>query len=214
MINLKTLLSELTQKQKELKKDYLFNQSKMHSSNTVPSWTEMWKAYQNTSMDRNISDLRADRDLYHPMTPEIEKEDPNILRDIEDTQRHKYFELVNLYKQLNGERCWREIYLPKSLNPQTLEQLGVYWAIEENAAEAHWGHGRGMNTTCTYEGVIDLNIIDWPGTMFARMDYTLGDDENEIRFLKNSKIFVNHVIVFGDGVKDVHKFEIKDYRRL
>ena len=151
----------------------------------------MWKEYQNTSLDRNLKDIRADRDLYHPMTPEIDEKD--VLKDIEEIQRDKYFDLVREYKQLNGEKCWRSIVIPKTVDPAKLNQLGVYWATDEDAAEPHWAKSSGIE--CVYEAVINFDMMDWPGTMFARMDYTLGDDEREIRFLKNSKLFVNHVIV-------------------
>ena len=119
------------------------------------------------------------------------------LKNIEDVQRTKYLEIVDDYKGLDGEWCWRTITLPASVDPRTLEQLGVYWAIREDAAEAHWGKHSKHSLICTYEALIELKNVDWTGTMFARMEYTGGDDEQEIRFLKNATLLVRKVDVGG-----------------
>jgi hypothetical protein len=55
MIKLKSLICELTPKQKEMKKDYLFKQSKLNSSNVIPPFNEVWKYIKNT--DDFISQL-------------------------------------------------------------------------------------------------------------------------------------------------------------
>ena len=203
MIKLKSLLTELTQKQKELKKDYLFQQTKMHSSNTVPTWTEVWNMFKTNgdSFKRAIEDLQDD----------FENDEAGMMEHLEDIQRDKYFELVQEYKHLDGEKCWRTITIPATVDPVSISQLGVYWAIEESAAEAHWGHMKGHHKEITYDGIIDLHNVDWYGTMFARMDYVIGDDEKEIRFLKNSRIFVPRCHSSLHGRVDRHI--INDYRR-
>ncbi len=212
MIKIKELLlTELTQRQKELKKDYLFKQTKMVSSNTVPTWTEVWKVMQRNGdgIARYLDDFRRDAELHGDAFNERE-----ALADIEDDQRHKYFNIVELYKSLNGEPCWREIVIPRTVDPRRLNQLGIHWAITESSAEAHWEQHSGKPTfKCIYEARIDLNIMDWTGTMFARMDYTLGDDENEIRFLKNAKIFVYDVVVYDNLRDGVQKHDLNRERR-
>lgn len=213
MIKLKSLITELTQKQKELKKNYLFNQSKLHSSNTVPSWSQMWKSIQNSDgFNRMLNHMRSE--LEYKTGTDEEFNEKQVIEQIEDEQRHKYFEVVDEYKHLDGQQCWREIVVPRTINPIYLNQLGVYWAIVESAAEAHWATHIGQPSfKCIYKAYIDLDVMDWTGTMFARMDYTLGESEMEIRFLKNAKIFVESVIVY-DNLKDgMNRYEINKERR-
>ena len=45
------------------------------------------------------------------------------------------------------------------------------------------------------------------------MDYTLGEDEQEIRFLKNAKIFVEEVKYYDNQKEEWYRFPIKQMRR-
>jgi hypothetical protein len=214
MIKLKSMLTELTQRQKELKKDYLFQQSKLQSSNTVPDWTAMWKSLINSDgIQRNLHDMRDD--VMRDGGSDDDFDEKVALEQIEDEQRHKYFEIVQEYKHLDGDSCWREIVIPKNIDVRRLTQIGVYWAIADVAAVAHWaGHSGKPKVNCIYEANIDFDVVDWAGTMFARMDYQLGDDEQEIRFLKNSKLFVKYVKVYNDMEDGVQIHQLNREIRL
>jgi hypothetical protein len=208
MIKLRPLISELTQDQKERKKDYLFKQAKLTASNTVPSWSKVWDMFLRSgdSFTRALEDMKMAYDNKY----ESEDED-TLIQLIEEEQRQKYFQLVEEYKELDGATCWRTITIPENVDPVGIPQLGIYWSIEESSAEAHWGHGKNRPLEVTYDGIIDLHNVDWPGTMFARMDFTLGDDEKEIRFIKNSPIFVPRCHTYHHG--RVNRHLIGDWRR-
>jgi len=206
MIKLKSLISELTPAQKDRKKDYLFKQAKLTASNTVPSWSKVWDWFMRDG-DNLSHALEVMRTVY-----EDEIEDENeLIKLIEEEQRQKYFRIVEEYKELGGNTCWRTITIPENVDPVKLPQLGIYWAIVENAAEAHWGYGKNRPLEVTYDGIIDLHNVDWEGTMFARMNWDLGDDEQEIRFIKNSPIFVTRCHTYHHGKVDRHI--INDWRR-
>jgi hypothetical protein len=214
MIKLKSMLTELTQHQKELKKDYLFQQSKLRSSNAVPSWTEMWKSILHSDGVKDVlRDMRDD--VLRDGGSDSDFDEKEAIEQVEDEQRHRYFEIVQEYKHIDGDRCWREIVIPRQVDPRRLTQIGVYWAITDTAAEAHWaGHSGKPKLNCIYEGVINTDIVDWAGTMFARMDYSLGDMEQEIRFLKNSKLFVKYVKVYNDMEDGVQIHQLNREIRL
>lgn len=208
MIKLKSLINELTPDQKDRKKDYLFGKLKASTPNTVPSWSEIWKNFTtNTdSFDRAFKDMKL------MLGGEFEDvDDKAIMAAIEKEQLQKYHRIVEEYKELEGATCWRMITIPPNVDPTKIAQLGVYWATEEGAAEAHWGHKPGRHMEVTYDGIIDLHNMDWYGTMFARMDYVLGDDEKEIRFIKNSRIFITRCHTLYHGRVDRHI--INDWRR-
>jgi hypothetical protein len=210
MIKLMPLLTEMSQAQKELKKDYLFKQTYMKSSNTVPSWTEMWKHLKHTDGYKHTFEMYISGPYYDSSG----KRDTHSVEEIiEDEQKERYFDIVEEYKHMDREPCWRVMTLNKEVNPATLPQLGIYWAVEERAAGAHWGHPSQNTEFVIYKGKIDLDVVDWPGTIFARMDMDLGDEEAEIRFLKNSKLFIENVSV-GHRWKDEKFTSINDYRRL
>lgn len=206
MIKLRSLISELTPDQKDRKKDYLFKQAKLTASNIVPSWSKVWDMFLHNG--DNLSHALETMQMVYK--DEIEDEN-ELIQLIEKEQRHKYFRLVEEYKYLDGEPCWRTITIPERVDPVKIAQLGIYWAIAESASEAHWGYSKGRPLEVTYEGKIDLHNVDWQGTMFARMDYTLGDDEKEIRFIKNSPIFVTECVTHHQG--RVNKHTIEDWRR-
>jgi hypothetical protein len=194
MIKLKNLLIELTNRQKEAKKDYLFKQTGFHSSNKIPLWTDIWKEMSNS--DRIDNEILWMIDNVSLTTEPVDKEElrKKFMEEIEYEQKEKYLEIINQYKELDGKWCWRNIILPSTIDPKTLPQLGVYWAIREDCAEAHWAKNHGKHSLdCIYQALIELKNIDWTGTLFARMNYTYGDDEQEIRFMKNSPLLVRKV---------------------
>src|ERR1035441_5334007 len=110
MIKLKSLLLELTQPQKELKKDYLFRQTKLQSSNIIPPFEKVWEDI-----------VRSDgyKELYKDWE-DYEITETEIMRKIKEEQFDRYTDIIDQYKQLNGERCWREITLPSGVNPIAL----------------------------------------------------------------------------------------------
>lgn len=196
---LKNLISELNDRQKELKKDYLFKQSSLQSSNKIPSFEEIWNNIRRSDGYSSYAEA-----IQHIKKKYTDEEVEDIIKD-EVTER--YDDIIYEYQNLDGEYCWRVLTLPKQLDPRILSQLGIYWAIKKHAAEAHWGKFTSNYKTVTYEAIISQNIIDWPGTIFSRMDLDLGESEQEIRFFKNAKIFVNNVSYLGNT------YEINDYRR-
>ncbi len=202
MIKLKSLLNEMSQAQKELKKDYLFKQSLIPSSNKIPGWDVVWKSLKNSDGYNNLVDIYSD------------KFDEDKIKDmIEQDEYNRYLDVISTYEELDGDLCWRAMNLKRGVDPTKIQQLGIFWAIEEKKAAAHWGSGQGLKVV--YKAKIDLKNVDWPGTIFARMDMSLGEEEAEIRFIKYSKIFVYDVSVIDRSKHDYYSnYPIKDWRRV
>jgi hypothetical protein len=99
---------------------------------------------------------------------------------------HAEAELEARFKDLEAKhQNWQwplSVYRGISLNRITdvnLSKLGVYWAWDEHAAEAHWGlSGVG---TYVFRALITERDVDWMQTMFANLWPSLGEEEKEIR---------------------------------
>jgi len=68
--------------------------------------------------------------------------------------------------------------------------IGVYWADEEDKAECHWGHG---GPCVVLRASVPSKSVDWKGTLFARCQPSLGEEEQEIRLLKGRSVHVTGI---------------------
>jgi hypothetical protein len=68
--------------------------------------------------------------------------------------------------------------------------LGLFWSLncEVAVSSYYWDEN-------AYEVVIsahvDASSVDWPATLFARMDYLNGDDEAEIQLHEGAPVYVD-----------------------
>lgn len=202
----------------------------------IPSFEEVWEVlkyedemsytveqYVNYYTDNYIHDIiRQDASLsveeeeqaVEDFLESNYSQDENYLNYIEETVikpelEQKYHDIVYTYQNhLNGEKCYRAMTFPASINPLKHPRLGIYWAVEEGAEEAHWGKNhKGGSVPVTYVAEIDLDMVNWHETIYARIDWSLGELEKEIRFFKNSPIFV-----YGCYINNKY-YEINDWRR-
>lgn len=190
----------------------------------IPSFEEVWKDIQNDgdSVDREIEGRADDRenkvrfeDDTH-LDPEdeenIEAFQKWILEDLKEDIEYQYDEIVETYKDLDGKSCWREMTLNKSIDPTKHEKIGIYWSVTESAAEAHWGNFKAGMVKVLYQAKVDISIIDWDGTLVARLNPSLGEMEQEVRFVDDKPIFIERVAIRERG-KPLHWVEVNDWRK-
>lgn len=107
---------------------------------------------------------------------------------------------------LDGEECWRTILLPVTVDPTQHSGIGIYWAYEEDAAEAHWG-GRGGRKVekqkVTFHGRIDEKYIDKIGTVLANCNLDIGEMEKEVRFHSGAPIYIYDVQLQDRTILDI-----------
>lgn len=206
MIKLKPLLTELTARQKHVKKDYLYRQSTLTSSNKIPSFEDVWKQIRQSDGFKH--------EMEFGMEDHERGDEAAVEQNIKDAQFERYEEIVYGYQELEGKPCWRMMMLHKSVDPREHQQLGIYWAVQEGSAEAHFGKFEGNYPwKCTYEAIIELKNVDWPGTLYARMDMSGGDEEQEIRFLDNAPLWVRKVKICDTRTDACKDFFISNKRR-
>jgi len=204
----------LTPSQKEKKKDYLFQQE-FKSSKDIPSWEEVWEEIQ------RYLDMEEEAYYLDHKWEDIEDEDEReevkqeaydeVLEELEETYWGQYDEAKYQLDRLEGLIVWRSISLEEGVDPTKLEGLGIYWAYEEHAAEAHWGKGKHQ-VSVKFSVEVDPKSVDYAGTMWARTSPGTGDVEKEIRFIKHAPIYVSDV-EFMSGPHKGEVIEINDWRR-
>lgn len=65
-------------------------------------------------------------------------------------------------------------------------RLGKYWATADS--HAYWGLEHENPVDITVSTTLSEVVVDWKTTIATRIDYDLGDDENEIRLIEESPI--------------------------
>jgi len=125
-------------------------------------------------------------------------EDEDNLKDFDSWLKYefeyKFDEQKDLYETLfrNGSgrmTLFRAMYVPnkwiKSLQHGNVK-LGIYWAYEETAAEAHWGYGQG--TEILLQTSVTEDQVDFVSTFSANLHPSIGEEEKEITLNKDEKI--------------------------
>lgn len=125
-------------------------------------------------------------------------EDDEKLKNFEDWLRYefeyRFDEQKRTYEILfsNGHgkmTLFRAMDVPRkwitSLS-QGNRKLGIYWSYEEDAAEAHWGSGRGIQILI--QTSVTEDQIDFEGTFAANLQPSTGEEEKEIRLNEGEKI--------------------------
>jgi len=199
---------------KALKKDYKFQQSKLEQGK-IPSFEELWDSCLKFEAAVALEDDESN-DL------EGDEWEEWFNTEAKEEIRSEYDAVIERYQNMDGHHCWRTVSLEfGKVDPVKQSQLGVYWAIDDRSAEVYFGDFSPSHngSEYMYEAVIDTRIIDWPGTLCARLIPGQGEAEQEIRFIQNAKIWVKSVTSlngtpFPDQM-DLDKFRtINDWRRV
>jgi len=64
--------------------------------------------------------------------------------------------------------------------------VGIFWANEEDCAEAHWGVSGGIKHTL--HGVVRPESIDWEGSFNAFL--MVGDEECEVKLIEGAPVTI------------------------
>jgi hypothetical protein len=195
--------SDMPQFVKNVMNSKTFFKENGSKSNTIPKFEEVWQEMIRSDGFRNLKD-------FYVNDQEMTEEDAILL--IQEEQKERYEDVVYQYEELEGKDCWRKITIEEKAKPDQFKNLGIFWATEEHAADAHWGKSN-YKFNVKFRGKIELKNVDWPGTIYSRLEISLGDEEKEIRFIEGSKIFVYEAKITGRiGVDQPRVIPINNYR--
>jgi 2'-5' RNA ligase/GNAT superfamily N-acetyltransferase len=137
----------------------------------------------------SIADNSSDWDRYEPHG-KFEQEEFESLTEEEQKQwiwdrayadwGERYYDIISTHESWNWPlRVWRVVTL-NSLRALKTKGIGIYWAYEEDAAEAHWGSFGDGSSEYTIEAQITEDAVDWESTILANLSPATGEDEKEI----------------------------------
>lgn len=122
--------------------------------------------------------------------------------------------LTSVIKEDNTIDIWRVMTVNDdwlSRLDKTGKHLGIYWSWNMNAAEAHWGYDENKNNELLIKSNVKEKYINWDDTIKVNMDYTLGDDEKEIRLYKNTPLKIEIVSINGEEMNMINLTKNKTF---
>ena len=179
-------------------KDNLLN------SDDADSLFYQYKSENNVDSDIDFDEFEKDKrnldDFYNWLKYEFENRFEN--------QQDLYNSLfsggrLTLFRAMNVSKEW----IKSLMQPNV--KLGIYWAYEEDAAEAHWG------SRDTEEAVLQTSVteneVDWENTFLANLHPSLGEDEKETRLKENAKIHLEALWINKKEIKLNNKIKSNIY---
>lgn len=144
----------------------------------------------------SIADPSSDMDRYEPYTAEEEKEymaldmagrDQWLYDKAYEDWWERYYEILRTHESWTWPlKVYRTMTL-KDMRSLKTKGVGIYWAYEEDAAQAHWGTFNGQKEY-TLEGLITEDAVNWKNTMYNNLSPALGEDEKEIQLNKGARV--------------------------
>lgn len=133
---------------------------------------------------------------------DMKKSDPKLYdflySEFEDRFYDKQWELENV---INPDGSV-DIYRAMKVNDDYIshlskegKHLGIYWTYDERHAEAHWGNYGTSDVLLS--GTVTDTSVDWKATLLLNMNYSLGDEEKEIRLYKGVPIDLRSIKIDG-----------------
>lgn len=160
------------------------------------------------NVNRYISDITQYSYAYKYENPEMSEMTDEEAAETEDFKKWIEYEMEQRYDDVidrlydipreNGKiRIWRVISVDDKWFEHLKTQgkhLGIYWAFEKNAAEAHWGHNNdNKKLYARIEALVDENKINWLDTVKVNLNFDTGEEEKEIRLFKNTPLKVEQI---------------------
>lgn len=171
---------------------------------------QMWKAIQRKKDKGNEAEAerlygRLWAHAYAKLDDEKQAEIEALKEEAEEIVKAEayteYKRLQNHLKRLEGKDCYRAVMVKREVDPVQLDQLGVYWTVDYEAAQPYYANRPDLWKTrkiLIYRGRIDPTYVDWKGTAGARFIEVYGEREAEIRFFKHAPIYIQDVQVYSD----------------
>lgn len=162
--------------------------------------------YINKAIDRYGSDTYLE-EVY-----EFEYPDNDI---IEDSEHYNEF-IYDLFSS-NIENIFDDVYNTLEHEPLvyrsitvsedwTIENLkdkniGIYWSYDKDKAEPHWGYIKNKKEILIIGEIIYDDSVNIDETILLNLAPGLGEEEKEIRLIKDSYILVKGVEIDGEFIE-------------
>lgn len=118
-----------------------------------------------------------------------------ITEDVEELESEVYHELDIILSKLQRDKEL-SLYRAVSLNDPNgndlnYDNLGIYWTDDESYVDTYWSDGKEPFVITAK--ITNIDDIDIKGTILAKMNYSTGRDEREIRLRDKSRITITSI---------------------
>jgi hypothetical protein len=122
----------------------------------------------------------SDTDAYEALQDDPKAQEEWLMERVYEDWWRRYDEALSMHDSWAWPlTIWRQVTL-KDLNALKTKGIGIYWAYEESAAEAHWGDFSQGSSKFTIEAQVNEDSVDWESTMYANLNPSTGEDEKEL----------------------------------
>ena len=180
----------------------------------LPPNFNAWVTKNFGNIDNVIREYDIDLSNYYSILPDHDAEDRDkqVIEIVTDEMDRQYDEWLDFYYSLTFPLI---LYRAINIEAQSIDEIanaddasfynnvGVYWAHEEEWARVYWGNSTG-HSTFIIKAEVNESDINWNETLYTNMYPILGEDEREIRIRENTKI---HLV----GIK---KQDDKEFKQL
>jgi hypothetical protein len=125
-------------------------------------------------------------DEFDDMSPE-EQEEIVTSRAYSDLEGRYYDAVVNHERSTFPRDLYRAVTLKGGIDGLKTQGVGIYWAFDENRADAHWGEFGVGYQKYILRAKVPETVVDWRRTILANIDPSTGDDEAEVTLIPGSR---------------------------
>jgi hypothetical protein len=157
------------------------NESKLDSIEveevlTDALWDEILSMYDS-------EDIMKSEENQYRLKEEIEDNYFGLINRLEDIIEN---DKITIYRKITVADDW----LSKLENDN--RSIGIYWAYEQDAAEAHWGYDQTGLKEITLESSVSVESVEWIETLQQNIN-PFYEEEKEIRLIKDSPVKLNAI---------------------
>lgn len=179
----------------------------------VESYFKNEEYYINKAIDRYGSDTYLE-EIYKFEYPD---------NDITEDSEH-YNEFIYDFFSSNIENVFDDVYYTLEHEPLvyrsitvsedwTIENLkdkniGIYWSYDRDKAEPHWGYNKNKKEILIIGEIIYDDSVNIDETILLNLAPGLGEEEKEIRLIKDKLILVKGVEIDGEFIEINEEYRI------
>lgn len=157
------------------------------------------ETYQNYEDLLDDDEFKESKDFKNFVKYEIEYKFNETVDKFESLTYHSEKDRIDIWRVIRVSNNWLDHIKKEG------KRLGIYWAYEEEAAEAHWGYNLAeKEIEVRIKSSVNPEHVDWVETIKLNMQPSY-EEEKEIRLFKNTPLKIEGLEINGEkaNIEDI-----------